>query len=212
MPDYKIAGIHVAFPFPAYDCQLVYMERVIQSLQQGRNALLESPTGTGKTLCLLCATLAWRESLDPSPKARKNLDDIQSQLESELSQQIAKRKLPTIIYASRTHSQLQQVIRELKSTNYRPKMVVLGSREQMCIRSDVKLLRGRIQNQACRALCKSRSCHHQNRVSEYLQSHPEMGEEPFDIEELVNIGRTQGPYVCLALLYVTCILFQLLKF
>lgn len=63
----------------------------------------------------------------------------------------------------------------------------------MCIHADTKLLRGRAQNQACRTLCKSRSCHHQNRVAGYLQAHPDMGEEPFDIEDLVNVGRTQGP-------------------
>ena len=47
--------------------QKVYMERVVEALSQGHNAILESPTGTGKTLCLLCASLAWRESLQQSP-------------------------------------------------------------------------------------------------------------------------------------------------
>lgn len=34
MPTYKIRGIDVDFPFDAYDSQLVYMDKVLQSLQQ----------------------------------------------------------------------------------------------------------------------------------------------------------------------------------
>jgi len=57
-----LSGVQVAFPFPPYPSQIDYMEKVIQALQTGQHALLESPTGTGKTLCLLCSTLAWRQS------------------------------------------------------------------------------------------------------------------------------------------------------
>jgi len=35
-------------------------------------------------------------------------------------------KVPRIYYATRTHSQIAQVVRELKRTPYRPSMVVLG--------------------------------------------------------------------------------------
>ena len=80
-----LRGVDVRFPYPAYDCQIKYMEKVIECLSAPRtHALLESPTGgwererevrgqremrvrltlnpgTGKTLCLLCATLGWME-------------------------------------------------------------------------------------------------------------------------------------------------------
>ncbi|XP_058074806.1 regulator of telomere elongation helicase 1 homolog isoform X2 [Magnolia sinica] len=195
MPIYKIRGIDVDFPFEAYDCQIVYMEKVIQSLQERSNALLESPTGTGKTLCLLCATLAWRKSLGafstglPEGKGH-SFGNKSSDLPSE---EPVRPNLPTIIYTSRTHSQLQQVIRELKTCNYRPKMDILGSREQMCIHNEVRILRGRAQNNACHSLCKKRACFHHTRVSDYMKNNPALGNDPFDIEDLVNIGRTQGP-------------------
>ncbi|KGN45355.1 regulator of telomere elongation helicase 1 homolog isoform X1 [Cucumis sativus] len=197
MPRYTIRGIDVDFPFDAYDCQLVYMEKVIQSLQEKCNALLESPTGTGKTLCLLCATLAWRKSLGEFSSGRSvsNSQNIEGD-PNVLSSQSTSPKHPTIVYTTRTHSQLRQVIQELKKTSYRPKMVVLGSREQLCIHEDVSLLRGRTQNNACRSLCRKsgkRHCKHYNRVSGYVKENPHLGDEPIDIEDLVKIGKSFGP-------------------
>ncbi|KAL2904786.1 Regulator of telomere elongation helicase 1-like protein [Bienertia sinuspersici] len=193
MPFYKIRGISVDFPYDAYDSQITYMDKVIQALQEKNNALLESPTGTGKTLCLLCATLAYRASLGPfsnGQTAKKNdsSDGSSSQSSSSL--------LPKIVYTSRTHSQLQQVIQELKKTTYRPKMTILGSREQLCIHDTVRVLKGKAQTNACLHVRKRRSkqfCKHYKLTTEFVKSNPHVGDEPIDIEDLVNIGRTCGP-------------------
>nr|XP_023900182.1 LOW QUALITY PROTEIN: regulator of telomere elongation helicase 1 homolog [Quercus suber] len=214
MPTYKIRGIDVDFPFEAYDSQLVYMEKVIQSLQQKCNALLESPTGTGKMLCLLCATLAWRKSLGGfSTGVRERSSQSEGSISDVSPSQGARSKLPTIVYASRTHSQIRQVIQELKRTCYRPKMVVLGSREQLCIHDQVSLLRGKTQTNACRMLCRKRgkrTCAHYSHVADYMKKNPHLGDEPIDIEDLVNVGRRFGPhpyYVSRELYKVADILF-----
>jgi regulator of telomere elongation helicase 1 len=55
-------GLEIYFPFKPYQCQVEYMTKVLRALKNNENALLESPTGTGKTLCLLCASLAWLQN------------------------------------------------------------------------------------------------------------------------------------------------------
>ena len=238
MAQWTSRGVEVAFPYAApYDCQKLFVERLIDALQTQQNALLESPTGTGKvmdriedslcsqrtqlacilslqTLCLLCGSLAWqqaykaasvyaagiaegrivpdeetqktiraagdmvaREPVQPASSPLTSLlrvggstysyndgpprnelgaaitaaatmvDKTSGYLGSGLSYAAPavpgpfdKDKKPRIIYATRTHSQISQVVRELKRSGYAPQVAILGSRAQVGTRRPTLLI------------------------------------------------------------------------
>lgn len=58
-----IAGHAVEFPRKPYGVQLSFCAKTLQALSSQSNALLEAPTGSGKTLSLLCSALAWQYKL-----------------------------------------------------------------------------------------------------------------------------------------------------
>lgn len=137
-----------------YEIQIEFIEKMIYCLDNGINAIFESPTGTGKTTSLLCASLAWQQRQKRIPilsdsnsnsnshvrskrsngrkerikeKFHENDDQLNLLLEmaensSSLSDKddedglvgVGKGTLPKIYYCSRTHSQLDQVLRELR--------------------------------------------------------------------------------------------------
>uniref|UniRef100_A0A8D1IL24 Helicase ATP-binding domain-containing protein n=1 Tax=Sus scrofa TaxID=9823 RepID=A0A8D1IL24_PIG len=52
-------GIHFPFPFTPYPIQKDFMAALYQVLEAGKIGIFESPTGTGKSLSLICGALSW---------------------------------------------------------------------------------------------------------------------------------------------------------
>ncbi|XP_039002145.1 Fanconi anemia group J protein homolog [Hibiscus syriacus] len=224
---HPIAGIPVEFPYKPYGTQLSFMYRVISTLDRAQkdghcHALLESPTGTGKSLSLLCSTLAWQQKCKadnnksilsqskPDPEATTDplghgggfipetqlssvpLSSVSEPPEHSSNSKKKKKKLaPTIYYASRTHSQISQVIHEYRKTSYRVPMAILASRKHYCTNPQVS--KENIDEE-----CKLLLSNPEGGCSEFknmhkVKCHPSLQRggchEAHDIEDLVKIGQ-----------------------
>ncbi|XP_045625428.2 regulator of telomere elongation helicase 1 homolog [Procambarus clarkii] len=208
MPEVVFQGVAVRFPFEPYEVQKAYMSKVIECLQRGENGILESPTGTGKTLCLLCSTLGWLEIKKAEYKSRLQISGSQdaSEFVSSLSSQLKsatgqawgdKNVPPKIIYSSRTHAQLSQAINELKRTSYSyMRVAVLGSRDQMCVHPEVsKELNNNSKVHMCQLKVKAKTCYFNNQV-DAKKGEPELRQGVLDLEDLVKFGKKKSfcPY------------------
>lgn len=54
-----VAGVPIAFPFAPYPAQMAVMAKTIAALTSGHSALLEAPTGSGTTRYTVCTGISW---------------------------------------------------------------------------------------------------------------------------------------------------------
>lgn len=263
------------------------MHAVVTAVRNSSNALIESPTGTGKSLALLCSSLAVRKHIEehtqlppsstaPSPPSpppsrppppppppppvqppskascaecddddddfappkqfrdtswQKRIRhrtpssrqeqphnsfmfdrihpvpvdsplDPADQVEIPSQTQTNQQKVPRIFYATRTHSQVTQLIAELRKTKYNPKISILASRNEYCINSSIRNAPNRDEN--CKLLVKAKvgGCPF-HFMTQSLAESQELEEHPWDIEELVQLGKRHSacPYYASHLLY-----------
>ena len=146
-----------------------YIKAVVEAILGSKNALLESPTGTGKTLCLLTAALA-------------SLRKLQEQDSNSRIQ---------IIYCSRTFTQLNQVMSELRKTAYAPKCVTLASKDKLCINENLTeknedglVLSGSALRIGCKNLRDRNQCQFYCKKESNKSKLHLFPQEALDIEEL----------------------------
>lgn len=53
------AATGYSFPMKPYDIQLDFMKRLYETIENGEFGIFESPTGTGKSLSIICGALTW---------------------------------------------------------------------------------------------------------------------------------------------------------
>ncbi|RCN47764.1 DNA repair helicase [Ancylostoma caninum] len=224
-----------SFPFPPYDIQLNLMREIKQCIANEQVGIFESPTGTGKSLSVLCATMTWLEEFEKETEEAlirdsnlkesvedsdwmaaykkkleimkikdeaydklKSIEKIKSRLadakaglvkrdrkrrhadtqssegsknEEDLeecappddyasdeeigSEKEESLKVVKVFYASRTHSQLEQLLDELKKTRFAPRVITAASRQALCANENVRRLKfSHLINEKCMELRK----------------------------------------------------------
>eukprot|EP00210_Caulerpa_lentillifera_P006789 g6488.t1 len=280
----QFVGSHrVVFPGEPYNVQLPLMERVLRALDAKSHALIEAPTGVGKTVALLCASMQWLEDhtlktksklaealtverssshmmmAQPSIKqdsesskidlwrfsynspgkrtgqtpvlesetvvmsARKKSSrlppevpegDLQrsgKKLKTELGRvesagdpgsldgaqevcaaqaeepsaldSVFREKQTRIFYATRTHSQIAQVIDELQRTKYKPKTTILAARRHCCVHPVVS--KSADVDRGCKNLLqkKGESCQY------FVNTQRMKSEKSWPIKDIEDLGK-----------------------
>ena len=147
-------GIKIHFPYHAYNCQKEYLHKLIDILTSGSIGILESPTGTGKTISLLCGCLAFLI------KKRETL--IQEYyLNLKKKEKVETPIKPIIYYTTRSYNQIKNIIEELQKTVYNPITGIYGSRDMLCLNQNINKSKGNVLNTLCHQLRSRKGCDYQ---------------------------------------------------
>ncbi|CAK74532.1 unnamed protein product (macronuclear) [Paramecium tetraurelia] len=99
-----------------------YMEKVIESLKQHQNAILEHVNGKGRLFSLLCPALAWLKHRKDNSTQQENLERIR------------------IVYAYHSTFDKQYLEEQLKKIDYKPKISQIKQQDNIQINDEDDLI------------------------------------------------------------------------
>ena len=122
------------------------MEAVVDCIRNSKHGLIESPTGTGKTLSILCAAVAAVQKsrveyvLAEANRRAARSAGCSGEPSTGEDDEEGKKEAPAIkiIFCTRTHSQIEQIFNEMKAKlPYALRVSPFASRKHSCIFEDL---------------------------------------------------------------------------
>ncbi|CBY09656.1 unnamed protein product [Oikopleura dioica] len=177
------------------------MKAIYTAIEDRKIGIFESPTGTGKSLSIICSAIKWLKDhrnraqlVTQQPKVDKEEDgeldwlDLDSDYDDDDGE--GQEFVEKIFYASRTHSQLSQFVKEIRKSPFKDSVTVapIASRATLCVNPKVKKLSTVSQmNESCKQLNKNQGCEFKTKKGLSLLSH-RMNNTLMDIEDTVKFG------------------------
>ncbi|GAQ79169.1 Helicase [Klebsormidium nitens] len=128
--------------------------------------------------------------LNAPPAEEGGVPDLSDKVK-QAAKKDASKSIPKIYYATRTHSQVSQVVRELSKTGYRTPMAILAARKHYCTHKTISK-RKDINEECKNLLLEPNGCSYNRNMSK-VKTHPSLQHgavnEIHDIEDLVKIGK-----------------------
>ena len=179
-----------------YSIQKVFISDFVDAFNQEKIGFFESPTGTGKSMSVLTSSISYIQEKNKDAK-----DYSQNVYESDIDSFLSKtNKRSKLIICTRTHSQIKELVNELKrphmrkaqgSLNKTTRVVSLAARRHLCVNGQYINLTASELNNVCK-----KTCVYNKDKDKWRNFVKKINTDPMDIEDLMSYGRstTSCPY------------------
>lgn len=137
--EHSMAVPSFSFPFEPYSVQQDFAAKLYHCLRNSISGVFQSPTGTGKSLSVICAALKWVNEAS-APVTFTSPSRLSFRFEGDFEEIEPMEGLlnePRVIFCTRTHTQISQFIREIRLTSLpKGRIVALAAKKRLCIHSE----------------------------------------------------------------------------
>ena len=169
-----VNGIEVICPIKPENNQLMFMEKVIDSLKTKSNVFLELPPANNKNIFLLSSSIAFMKY-------------IKDELFKEYKMNCNKLINPKLLFVMKGDNDIEYMIKDIKKLSYKVNTVILKDKKSFCLNNDIEDINIKSQIIKCRKYEDPTSCKYYCNINKIILENY----NSFDLKEYKKYGKNK---------------------